>query len=109
MSDVVQFTLQAQFVERPQRQGGEDADALIEQAVGFFECEGDLGGSACRLRRISNAPVRRHRLAGPDRARLRRCAVADGEHEIELRFTGFFKYIPRFRAIGRRIIAKALQ
>ena len=101
--------MQAQPVERAQRQRGEDADPLIEQPVGVFERESDLGLASRRLGRIGNAPMRGHRLARPYRARFRRRTVADGEDEIEMRLARFCKFIPRLRATAGRVIAEALQ
>src|SRR4029077_10970942 len=77
--------------------------------VGFLEGERHFGGRAFGLCRIGHAPVRRHRLTGPQRARFARRVVTDGEHEIELWRAGIGKFAPRLRAKARGVIAEALQ
>jgi hypothetical protein len=84
-ADFLQFRLQAELVERAQRQCREDRDALMQHPVGILERESDLGRGAARFRRIGNAPMRPHRLAGPHRTGFARGVVADREREIERR------------------------
>ena len=57
----------------------------------------------CDGRGILDAPVRRHRLAGPDGASLAGGAVADREHEIHNRGAGIGELVPalRAKALGR--------
>src|SRR5258708_21231387 len=83
-ADVIEPPLQGQLVERAQREADENADALAEHAVGIGEGKGALGRVAGGARGIGHAPVRRHGLAGPDRADLVGRIVADREYEIEL-------------------------
>jgi len=49
------------------------------------------------------------RMSGPHGACFRRRAIADCEHEVELRFTGLGELIPRLRAIAGRIVAQVLE
>ena len=81
-ADVAQPLLQAQLVDALQRQ-------REEQRIRRWSAKKALRNArALRLaldrRRILDAPMGGHRLAGPDRAGLARRIVADGEDEIEL-------------------------
>ena len=67
---------------------------VVHHPVGVGEGQGDLRRRALRGRRIRHAPMRRHRLAGPDRADLRRRVVTDGEHEVELRRVRPLELVP---------------
>ena len=58
-----------------------------------FSMSGALDGGG-----ILDAPVRRHRLARPDRAGLARGVVADREHEIHGGRAGFGELVPALRA-----------
>ena len=80
------------------RQRVEYADPLIEHPVGVREGQRDFRRRAVGLGRIGNSPMRRHRLAGPDRAGFAGRIVADGEDEIELRRTGLGELVPGFGA-----------
>src|SRR5690606_24860029 len=70
--DGVETLLQGEVVERGQWQADEYRDAVAEHPECFGESEPDFGFGAGRGRRIGNAPMRRHRLARPDRAAFRR-------------------------------------
>src|SRR5918996_474783 len=50
--------------------------------------------TALNCYRIVNAPIRRHRLAGPDRARFRRCLIAYREDKVNERCSGARKLVP---------------
>ena len=72
----------------PSRAPGWLRDASREREQRAPEQLGLLLVRALEGCRILHAPVRRDRLPGPDRARLSRGLVADGEHEIEERGPG---------------------
>src|SRR5215472_8878279 len=48
-------------------------------------------------------------MSGPHGACFRRRAIADREHEVELRFTGLGELVPWFRAIIGRVVAQVLE
>src|ERR1700749_3009929 len=85
VADLPEFALKGQLVERTQGKSSENADALVEEPIGFPEGLRDFGRCAFGFGRIGDAPMCRHRLSGPDRAVLGRSIVAHREHEIELR------------------------
>src|SRR5262249_33285888 len=58
---------------------------------------------------IGNAPMRCHRLAGPDRTGFSRGVVANGENEVERRRAGLGELIPPLRTKARRVVPEALQ
>src|SRR3546814_17232431 len=51
---------------------------------------------------VLDPPVRAHRLAGPDRARLAGRIIADGEDEVEPGRAGLRDFVPAFRAPAGR-------
>src|SRR5262249_18735955 len=108
-ADPLEPPLQAQPIEAADRQGRENADALMQHPVRILERKRDLGRGAFGFGRIGNAPMRRHRLAGPHRTDFARRVVADGEGEIERRRAGLGELIPRLRTKARRVVAEALQ
>src|ERR1041385_7918527 len=66
-ADLLEPLLQAELIEASDRQRGEKADALMQHPVRILECKGDFGGRTFGFAWIGNAPMRRHRLAGPGR------------------------------------------
>src|SRR3546814_384494 len=58
---------------------------------------------------IFDSPMRRYRMAWPDRACLTRGVVADGEHEIHVRRIWPGELLPAFRAQSFGWIADPLQ
>ena len=86
----------AELIEVSDRQSRENSDALKEHPVGILERQGDLGRRAFGVGRIGNTPMRRHRLAGPNRTGFARRVVADCESKIERRRAGPCKLAPRF-------------
>src|ERR1700736_5032793 len=88
LSNRIQLPLQRQLVQRTQRKTGEDRYAIIEHAVGVRESKAKFGLIARGGGGVRHAPVRSHGLPCPDRARLRRGIVTQGEEEIDLAPSG---------------------
>src|SRR6516165_3831647 len=109
LPDLAELALQTERVDGPQWQRGKDGNALVEHAIGILECERDFGRCALRFRWIRNAPMGGSRMSRPHGACFCRRAIADREHEVELRFTGLGEVVPRFRAITGRIVAQVLE
>src|SRR5262249_9428546 len=108
-ADLPEPLLQAELIEAPDRQRREDSNAWMKHPVRILECKGDLSGGAFGFGWIGNAPMRRHRLAGPHRADFARRVVADGEGKIERRRAWLGELVPRLRTKARRVIAETLQ
>src|SRR5262249_18167081 len=108
-ADPLEPPLQAQPIEAADRQGRENANALMQHPVRILERERDLSRGAFGFGWIGNAPMRRHRLAGPHRTDLARGVVADGEGKIERRRARLGELVPRLRAQARRVVAEARQ
>src|SRR5438270_9011486 len=105
LADLGELLLQAQPVERIHRQVDEDADAIVEHAIGIGKGQMALGVVAGGLGGIGHAPMRRHRLARPDRTDFVGGIIADGEYEIELGGAVHGKFIPALRAqIGGPVV-----
>src|SRR3984957_13557148 len=85
LADLVDFFFNCELVEGLQGQVEKQADSAVEHEECVAECFFNLLKSACNSGRVGNAPMRRHRLAGPDRAYFLRGVIADREDEIELR------------------------
>ena len=83
-ADLVEPLLQGQPVELVERQAREDGQPVLELGERPEERAALLLVGAFDGRGILDAPVRRHRLARPDRADLARRLVADREDEVEL-------------------------
>src|SRR3546814_20101647 len=58
---------------------------------------------------VLDPPMRAHRLAGPDRARLAGRIIADGEDEVETGRAGLREFVPAFRAQAGRIEAEFIE
>ncbi len=69
----------------------EDDKGIGEGASNLFRRSFDSGG-------VGNAPMGRHRLAGPLRALLIGCVVAYGEDKIQVRGAGRSELVPRLAA-----------
>src|SRR5262249_14948709 len=108
-ADFLQPVLQAELVERTQRERGEHADAVMQQPIGVIEGKRDLCRGACSRSRIRNAPMSGHGLTGPYGPRLSGRIVANGENEIERRRAGPGELAPGFGAQTRGVVAEALQ
>src|ERR1700734_2535090 len=93
-ADRVELFLQAQLIERAQRQADENSDAVGQHAERIGKRQAHFRLGAGGKRRIGDAPMRGHRLARPHRAGFRRRVVADGEDEIELRRARAGKFRP---------------
>lgn len=98
LADPVEFLLQAHAVQRRQRQVGENIDAVRKLLKGLAERAADFFIGPTHKRRIGQAPMRRHRLPGPDRAGFVGGVIADREHEIKFGRAGHGKLIPGFAA-----------
>ena len=101
--------LQRHPVEARDRKRGESGDAVLQVAE-----RGDEGGQPLNVgalggRRVLDAPVRRHRLPGPDRADLAGGVVADGEHEIERAARRRGRTRPRASSAGLRSDSRVLE
>src|SRR5215475_9008298 len=81
----------------------------MQHPVRILERKRDLSRRAFGFGWIGNAPMHRHRLAGPHRTDLAGRVVADGEGKIERRRAGLRELVPRLRTKTRRVIAEALQ
>src|SRR5262249_5040664 len=109
VADLPEPLLKAELIEASHRQSRENSNALMEHPVRILECKGNLGRRAFRFGWIGNAPMGRHRLAGPHRTDFARRVVADGEGKIERRRAWLGELIPRLRTKARRVIAETLQ
>src|SRR5262249_40894230 len=96
-ADLLEPPLQAQLIEAADRQRRENANALMEHPVRILERKRDLSRRAFGFGWIGNAPMRRHRLAGPHRTDLAGRVVADGEGKIERGRAGLRDLVPRLR------------
>ena len=66
----------------------QEFDPAPQHAIGLIEGNGDFYLGSRGGLRIGNAPVRRRRMARPDRAGFVDCAVTHDEHEIHVRCAG---------------------
>src|SRR5258705_13663279 len=95
-SDLLQPCLQAELIETADRQRCKDRDALMQHPVGILERKRDLRWRAGGFRRIGNAPMCRHGLAGPEGTRLAGRVVANREYEVERRSARPGELVPGF-------------
>src|SRR5215471_18190977 len=87
-ADLLEPLLQAKLIEASDRQRGENADTLMQHPVRILERKGDFRHRTFGLGWIGNAPMRGHRLAGPERTGFPRGVVANSENEVERRRAG---------------------
>jgi hypothetical protein len=84
LSDLVDFFLEREGVERCYRQAKEETDASVERlkclAIGAF----DLVRCSLNGGWIGDAPKCCHRLARPERAHFFRCVVAHRKNKAEM-------------------------
>ena len=86
--DLPQAFLERESIDGSDRDRQQELDPAPQHAIGLIEGNGDFClGSRSGLR-IGNVPVRRCRMARPDRAGFVDCAVTHGEHEIHVRCAG---------------------
>ena len=97
-TDVVEAALQRQPVKTRERQIHKNLDPIAEPAIRIGEGLRDLNWRAVNRGWIGYAPMRAHRLAGPNRAHLASSVVANGEHEIERRRIRSCELFPILRA-----------
>src|SRR6185437_14344547 len=97
-TDLVELLLKGELVQLVEREVHENSDALVEHAHAVVEGKCLLGVIALRPGRVRQAPMRRHRLPGPDRADFVGRIVARSEYKIELRRAERRKLIPGLRA-----------
>src|SRR2546429_132785 len=97
------------MIERCDRHAEEERNAVLQELKGLSERRLPLELRPFHLGRVLDAPMRGHRVAGPDRAGFAGRVVANGEDEIHLGRTGFAEYVPRLRAEAVGWIAEARQ
>ena len=83
-SDLIDFFLKREGVERRERQTQEEADASVESSKSLAESSLNFFGRSFHGRWIWYAPVRGHRLARPDGTDLTRGVVADGKDKVQV-------------------------
>src|SRR5918994_4302729 len=98
VANLVNLFLDANAIQRPQRQAAENLDAAFERPKDFVEYGEALRLSAFCSRGILHPPMRCDRLPRPHRAGLACGFVADGEYEIELRRARPRELIPALAA-----------
>jgi len=105
VADSVDLPLDREFVETRKGQAQEQTYPAVQNHKGLPKSLFDLLRRACHRRGIGDAPVGRHRLAGPHRADFLGCIVADRKDEIELRRAGPRELVPTLaaKAIGRKM------
>jgi len=105
VADSVDLPLDGEFVETRKGQAQEQAYPAVKNHKGFPKGLFDLLRRACHRRRIGDAPVGRHRLAGPHRADFLGCVVTNSKDEIELRRARPRELAPILtaKAIGRKM------
>jgi hypothetical protein len=96
--DTVYFVFDGEFVEACEGKGQEQADSAIKRQESVSKSALDLFRRACGCCGIWNAPVSRHRLAGPYGAHFARGIVTNSEHEIHFRRAGPCEFLPIFAA-----------
>src|SRR5437899_4594825 len=96
-ADLLEPALQAQPIEAADRQRRENPNALMQHPVRILERKRDLSRGAFGFGWMGNAPMRRHRLAGPNRNDFARSVVAAVEGKMERRRAGLGEIIPRLR------------
>ena len=97
-ADAVNFVFDCELVQIREGKRKKQADSAIERQESVPKSAVDLLRSACGCRGVRNAPVSRHRLAGPYRAHFARGIVANGEHKIHFRRAGLCEFLPIFAA-----------
>src|SRR5271168_3650132 len=102
-ADFIDFPFDRQPIERFEPQAGEQLDAGFERVKRDAEGSVLLGFRAFASRRIRHAPMRRHRVTGPDRADLAGGLVADGKDEVHLRGARLGEFVPTLTAQPARI------
>ena len=76
----------------------EKADTSVENNKSIVKCACNLLGRACRCRGIWNAPVRSHRMSGPEGTDLLCRVVTHREDKVQLRRIWSGEFIPRLAA-----------
>src|SRR5215472_17058414 len=89
------------MVERLQGKIKKQTDPAVEHKKCIAERFLNLLGRARNGGGVGHAPMRRHRLAGPDRADFFGRVVADREYEIELGCSRLCKLIPALASHSR--------
>jgi hypothetical protein len=84
LSDLQQPLLEGEPIQFVQWQADQDREPALQLVVGPEEGLALVIVAAFHRRRIFDAPVRRHRLAGPDRAHFSGRLIAHREHEVQL-------------------------
>jgi hypothetical protein len=95
-SDAMDFLFDGEFVQARKRQTQKQTDSAIKNHERVSERLFDLLGRARHRRRIRHAPMRRQRLAGPDRANFFGRVIAHRENKIELGRARPREFVPVF-------------
>src|SRR5258705_6647954 len=95
-ADFVEALLETHPIEFLEAQAGEQKDPGIEFAIGAPDCSFDFR-TGCGVR-IRDAPMRRHRSAGPYRTYFACRVIADCEDEVHRKRARFRKFVPTFAA-----------
>src|SRR5690554_3678184 len=82
LADFDQASAQGGLVEACKGKRGKDRNAVLQIAERGHESRLAFDFAAFYGGGVFDAPVRRHRLARPDRTSFAGCVVADGEYEI---------------------------
>ncbi len=109
LADVHDFPLDRGCVQPIQRQADEGAHPAHDLAEDGLEGAALLFVAALHGGWVFKAPVRSHRVSGPDGAGLARGLVADGENKVHLRRIGRGELVPAFAAQGVRRVADAFE
>jgi hypothetical protein len=96
-ADIAQPSPERQTIDALQRQACEDGNSIFEIAQRCNERGFLLYFRALGFGRVFNAPMRRHRLAGPYRAGLASGVVANRENEIHHGCIGACEFLPTLR------------
>src|SRR5439155_12183240 len=86
--------LETPAVELLEWQAHKQLNAALENIGDAKELAGFLLIGSLKLPGIFHAPVRRHRLSGPDRTDFARCFIADSDHEIHHRRISLGELVP---------------
>ena len=94
MADLVDFFLDSEPVKTGEWKAQEQADSAFEHEESVTKRFLYFLARPLDYCRIGNAPMRRHRLTGPERADLLCGIVTDSKDKIELGSIRFRKFVP---------------
>ena len=81
-ANLVEFLLEGEIVEFIERKIDEERYASVQFRIRLEKSLPLVFIAALNRRRVMNAPMRRHRLAGPDRTRFGGGLITHREHEM---------------------------